>query len=192
MLMLALTIAAPAAAHRGEPHGDEAAPATEMAMAAPETRSQVPGPPPPAEAAPRRADAMAVARNLHPLSVHFPIALLLVAAFLEVAGIARRRWRADAAVRLLLVTGAAGALVAALLGWVHTGPWLGGDAVMQWHRWMGSAIALVAVALAWHAGRASERRVLLRTALVALALAVAVQGYLGGELSHGPGHLFAA
>ena len=57
------------------------------------------------------------APNFHPLVIHFPVALLLVAALADLVGMpfGRPRWLA-AAVTTLFVLGSAGAIVACLTG----------------------------------------------------------------------------
>jgi uncharacterized membrane protein len=126
--------------------------------------------------------------NIHPATVHFPIALFIVAGMVEALNLRRRRERLSAAVDVMVVAGAAGAVIAATFGWVHTGLWLGGDAAMQWHRWIGTSLAFIGALAAWLAIRDGGRTGL-RIALLILVAGAAVQGYLGGEISHGVGHL---
>lgn len=129
--------------------------------------------------------------RLHPLVIHFPIALLIVAAGLEAWG--RRRPSAALAgtIRLLVHLGAASIALAALSGWLladqtRRPPELQG--ALAWHRWLGVA-TLLAAGLACAAVRqrtpsASWHR--LRTAIVVgAALLVAVTGHLGGLLVWG-------
>ena len=131
-----------------------------------------------------------VLKNLHPATVHFPIALLLVAALVQAAALARGSARLENAVRVMAVAGGVGATVAAVFGWIHTGIWTGGDATMQLHRWIGSALGLAGPVIAWLALKPEAGRWAYITLLFAAALAVIVQGYLGAELSHGAGHLW--
>lgn len=58
----------------------------------------------------------------HPAAVHFLVALVLTAAFLEALAAVRRRPAHAAGVRLLLAVAAAGAVVAAPLGWAGPTP----------------------------------------------------------------------
>ena len=130
-----------------------------------------------------------VLKSLHPATVHFPIALFFMAALTELFIIARKGTGLEPAVRVLVYGGAAGAVVAALFGWIHTGLWFGGDTTMQVHRWNGMVIAVLGLAMAYLASRASASRTLLRAAIFSMAALVLVQGFLGGELAHGANHL---
>ncbi len=132
---------------------------------------------------------LAVIQKLHPATVHFPIALFLMAALTEIIAIARPSQGLSAAVRIMIYGGAAGAILAASFGWIHTGIWFGGDTNMQIHRWTGTAIAIAGVILASLASRKKTGRLALRVTLFGIAGAIFIQGYLGGELANGPNHL---
>jgi uncharacterized membrane protein len=134
-------------------------------------------------------DFVTVLKKFHPATIHFPIALFLMAALAELFVMAGRGAAAEPAVRVLIYGGAAGAIVAALFGWIHTGLWFGGDTVMQLHRWNGMLIAALGLALAALAYRPREGRALLRSGVFAMAALILLQGFLGGELAHGPDHL---
>jgi len=128
-------------------------------------------------------------KSLHPATVHFPIALLLMAALTELFVMVRRTPEREAAVKIMIYGGAAGAVVAALFGWIHTGPWFGGDTVMQLHRWNGMLIAALGMVAAWIAFRNPQSRGALRLTLFPIAALLIAQGYMGGELAHGLNHL---
>lgn len=128
-------------------------------------------------------------KNLHPATVHFPIALFLMAGLTEIFVIARRTPGREAAVRTMLYGGAAGGVIAVLFGWIHTGLWFGGETAMQVHRWNGMLIAAGGLVLALIARARPASRTLLRLMLFPLALLLILQGFLGGELAHGAGHL---
>lgn len=128
--------------------------------------------------------------NLHPATVHFPIALLLFAAFAELLSIARPGGRSRAAADIAAASGGIAASVAALFGWIHTGLWLGGGDIMQWHRWLGTGLGALGPVIALLALRKDESRLMLRLLLGLSAAAIIAQGWLGGELAHGFGHLW--
>lgn len=128
--------------------------------------------------------------RLHVVAIHFPIAFLLLAAFVELAGVARQRWKNSSAVRLLAAAGALSALVATALGLLHgsaddysgTLSW-----VFWWHRSLGIAVSVAAV-VTWVA---VERRVkkpgggFATAALLVTAALVGVTGHFGGSLVYG-------
>lgn len=189
-----LIIGGPLSAHGAEQHGNEQSAQSDVA--------EPDGPPSDLleHAASSRVDEVSnadphpleILRNLHPAAVHFPIALLLFAAAVEGLALFRASLSFDATVRLALYFAAAGTLGAAILGWVHTGLWLGGDALMQRHRWLGTVLVVFTMILAWLASRSGHSsRTPLRIGLALVATLVVVQGYLGAELAHGPNHLFS-
>lgn len=171
-------------------HGDEDHETAKVASTAEAASAKVPVQPAQVPEAEEQSRTMTFLRNLHPATVHFPIALLVTAALLELAGALRARWRMDGVVTVLACAGAVGALLAASFGWIHTGLWFGGKEAMVWHRWIGSLLVPAAALVAWLSTRCSSGRGALRFALGALALALLIQGYLGGELAHGAGHLW--
>ncbi len=135
--------------------------------------------------------------NWHPAAVHFPIALgmttvlLLVAARLNPA-----RDSFSAAARLLLPLAAISAVIAAVLGWHAFGTVehdAAGHAVMTRHRdWaLGATVFLALLALwdGWRWRSAQAVHGALLPAMLLLAGALAVTGWLGGEMvyRHGVG-----
>lgn len=195
-LLLSATIAF---AHGDEKHGEEAKrPAATTAVAAqPAHDMEAMGRAAVTEETTQGHDAEQVERggiagalkSLHPATVHFPIALLLMAALTELFVMARRTPEREAAVKIMIYGGAAGAVVAALLGWIHTGLWFGGDTVMQLHRWNGMLIAALNLVAAWIAFQNPQSRLAFRLMLFPIAALLIAQGYMGGELAHGLNHL---
>lgn len=192
--LFAAAIAPAAIAHGDEKHG--AAASESVAEPTPTAVSDEVADP---AAAPAAAEGDEVASsasvrtllsNLHPATVHFPIALLLVAALTEALAMARASQVLHSSARVMAVAGGIGAVVATAFGWIHTGLWLGGDTAMQAHRWIGTALAPTGLLLVWSGLADTQSRAPFRLLLFASALAVLVQGYLGGELGHGAGHLW--
>lgn len=190
-LLLLLVLAQPLSAHGEERHGEAPAdttPVSASTIEAPTTPEALAAEKAPARlAAEHDADPGSIWSSLHPATVHFPIALLLAAALAEFVSIFRPSTRLTNAVSVMAWGGAAGAVVAALFGWIHTGFWFAGDATMQWHRWTGTSLAVVAPIAAILSTRAN--RWPFRILLLAMTLALQAQGYWGGELAHGPNHL---
>jgi uncharacterized membrane protein len=129
--------------------------------------------------------------RFHVLTVHFPIALICAGALAEGWFMVRRQSNVSPTVRYCLVVGAAGAAVAAALGWPHA--MLGGfgdnaSATLAWHRWLGTATAAVAIVTAGvgeRDARRGSRSRFFRVLVFGLALMVTVTAHLGGMLTHG-------
>jgi uncharacterized membrane protein len=121
--------------------------------------------------------------------VHFPIALVLIAAIAELASLTTRfpGWHTVAVANIR--AGAAFAVASAGAGWllassriVEASPGL------EWHRWLGLAAGVAAVAAALGASdmnQSPRRRWLYRVALFSAAALVAVAGHFGARLVWG-------
>ncbi len=128
--------------------------------------------------------------RFHPSVVHFPIALLLLVALVEVAG-ATRRWRAvrgSAGFVLSLATVAA--FAAAILGWLLA--WSGSyrGAQVTDHMWCGiwlCAACLACLVLRRRGDRGPGAAYAL--GLAATVALTAVTGHLGGRLTYGDNYL---
>ncbi len=131
--------------------------------------------------------------RLHPLVVHFPIALVLVAAFLQL--LRGRRVPSETIVTCLRL-GAVSAVVAAGCGWLyaeHDGPGSSAADLLFWHRWTGVAGAVLGVLVVFLAQRARASSQSSTAYLAVLGLSVLGIGggaHLGGELVYGEGYLF--
>ena len=133
---------------------------------------------------------MAIIGRLHPLIVHFPIALVMLAAVLEVGAIPTRnpRWRTAAVFNVR--AGAALAVPAAIAGWLlASAPGTEAGPLLEWHRWLGATatLATVVAAITTLSYQRSPARHLLiyRAALFGAASLVAASGHLGGLLVWG-------
>lgn len=131
--------------------------------------------------------------RLHPMVVHFPIALLLAAALAELLVIVSRAGHFAFAARFCLWTGSIGAVVAAALGWVaaRSFPGVGPDAeLLSVHRWLGittAVLALVALGACERAHRSDSPRWrwAYRATLGLGCLVVGAAGHWGAALVYG-------
>jgi uncharacterized membrane protein len=133
---------------------------------------------------------MALVGRLHPLLIHFPIALVIVAVMAEgLAAVTQdARWRTMAVGNVR--AGAVFALIAAVAGWrLAVGMSIDPTPLLAWHRWLGTAAAAVTLAAAvatWNVDRRSSLEFwTYRIALVGAAVLVATAGHLGGLLVWG-------
>lgn len=135
---------------------------------------------------------MALAGRLHPLLLHFPIALLLIAALAELLSLARLpEWHLVAVANVR--AGAALAVATAGAGWVlATSRMVEVSPTLEWHRWLGLTAALAAVAAALATigiDDRPERQWRYRIVLWSAAALVAVAGHFGAVLVWGAGFL---
>ncbi|MGD9967305.1 MAG: DUF2231 domain-containing protein [Hyphomonadaceae bacterium] len=206
---VALAFAAPAGAHEGERHP----PANEQ----PAAEESAPGHDMPAMDAddlrwPTAEDMSGMAGHderpttltgrfvrwlgaWHPAVIHFPVALILTVAFLELAAAVRRKPIYNASNKILLAVGTLAAFVAAPLGWISAGlPAPDDESALTLHRWLGTAIPFLFLAL-WALKKPAEEAAvrksppLYEALLAAAVLVILAQAYLGAEVTHGAEHL---
>jgi uncharacterized membrane protein len=133
---------------------------------------------------------MAIVGRFHPLIVHFPIALVMVAAWAEGVALATHdsRWRTVAVINVR--AGALFAFAGAIAGW-RLASTLGIDSspLVQWHRGLGVAATVLTGAAAVATFRTSVGSLrdlwMYRISLASAAIAVAATGHLGGLLVWG-------
>lgn len=132
---------------------------------------------------------MALIGRLHPLIVHFPIALVIIAALAESGASLTRDWRWRLVAYANLRAAALFAIAAAFAGWRLAVAPGGSTAVVEWHRWLGvgAAATTVAAALATVGddGRSLVAGWTYRAALMSAAVLVIVTAHLGGVLVWG-------
>jgi len=137
---------------------------------------------------------LAVAPDLHPLFVHFPVALWLMAAVAALWGSARADERSSMVARVCLYAGTAAALVTLATGYLaaerlgHSAP---GHELVHVHRNLmiaATAIAAVTSTLAWifePTGRPGD--LLVAGLLVVLAAVTVLGADRGAQLVYGHG-----
>jgi uncharacterized membrane protein len=132
--------------------------------------------------------------RLHPLLMHFPIALVIAAALAEGAAIvtADESWRTVAVGNVR--AGAVFALVATVAGWrLALAPEMEVSPLLEWHGWLGTVAAGAALAAALATGGVRRRSAvgvqICRIALFAAGTLVAVTGHFGGLLVWGANFL---
>lgn len=136
--------------------------------------------------------------RLHPILVHFPIALVTVAALAEASRIARRIESLSPLTLPLLVLGAVAAVAATGAGWLNAAWEHGGETgdTLARHRWMGTIVSagLVVLAIyAWRVRRADpldSATLAQRFGVLLSAAIVGLVAHLGGELVYGEGYFW--
>jgi uncharacterized membrane protein len=134
--------------------------------------------------------------RFHPVSTHFPVALMFVAVFAEGLAWWTRRETWLQTVRFLVLLAALGAIAAVGLGWInasftsYTGQLAG---VLRWHRWLGTTTAVWAILCAGlvmmnDCKEGTKDRQRFRGALLLGAALVGISGFLGSALIYGLDH----
>jgi Planctomycete cytochrome C len=130
----------------------------------------------------------AIFGHAHPLLLHLPVGVLLLATLLAVLD----RWyyrdeRLTPTIRLALSVGAVSAVVAAFSGWLLAGKGDYDPDMLDQHRWTGVATAVLATLVWW----GWQANLLGTVALVGLSALLGVAGHFGGNLTHGTDFLWA-
>lgn len=132
--------------------------------------------------------------RLHPMVVHFPVALLLFAALLEIITYRNFQSPLRPAIQLLIKGGAISAVLSVAFGWLLAQDGDYGDDLLFWHQWIAISTALLA-SLAWrqlHSLRDQPVKSSIlryRTLLLLTTIGVAVAGHYGASLTHGKDYL---
>ncbi len=134
--------------------------------------------------------------RFHPVSTHFPVALMFVAVLAEGFAWFTRRESWLQTVRFLVVLAALGAISATVLGWINAyfTSYVGDSAqILVWHRWLGTGSAVWAILCAGlivmsRCQEGSPERQRFRGALLLGAALVGITGFLGSALIFGLDH----
>lgn len=132
--------------------------------------------------------------RLHPLVVHFPLALILFAAILELFSLKKFDSPFRPGISVALLIGMISAIIAVLLGLMlsNTGDY--GGNTLSIHQWTGigtAAIAILAFVLSKRVSRNfSDGSIkVYRTFLFTAAVGVCISGHFGAALTHGDDYL---
>ena len=130
--------------------------------------------------------------QFHPSIIHFPVALLMLAALAEFIYLFKPLPHLRNVLSFNLYLAAPSSIIAAVLGWCLAAaegvtPDLKGT--LYWHRWLGTGTAALALLLLvmWHFENTKSKSgpSVFRLLLFSGALLVAVTGHLGGQLVYG-------
>jgi mono/diheme cytochrome c family protein len=130
------------------------------------------------------------AGKFHLVLLHFPIALLIAAAVADLWASARKQPGPSPAVRFCTILGAAAAVPTAALGWAYAAAGHGASQPgnLMWHRWLGTAVAVWAVATAAVVERGARRGThgsMAQLMVLLGAFLVGVAAHFGANLIHG-------
>ncbi len=133
--------------------------------------------------------------RLHPLLVHFPVGLIIVAFFLEILTLIRKKTELREGITWMIYIGAVSATLSAIFGWfLKTQEAYSGQLVDN-HQYTGIATAVFAVITAFLLKNSLKQRVLnlkaYRLVLFITVILLSIAGHLGANLTHGEDYLTA-
>lgn len=132
--------------------------------------------------------------RLHPLILHFPIVVLIMAMVLEFFRF-RDRFRTEKLYHdfttYLWLTGALFAAVTAIMGlFLAKEPGYEG-ATLQWHKWLGVSVVFISTIIYWCRSAGWYNEKIARSGAVATILCLVVAGHYGSNITHGDNFIFA-
>lgn len=128
--------------------------------------------------------------RLHPMLVHFPIALLIVAACMEIVRMRKGNPALSEGITWLVYLGAASALISAGMGLLLEGSDAYSAAQIQTHKWTGlltAGLALLAAVLLRN--KPTNSLMPYRIVLFGSVICLTIAGHLGASLTHGDDYL---
>ncbi len=129
--------------------------------------------------------------RLHPMIVHFPIALLIFGAVLELLSVRKFQSKFRPGISLLVIAGSLSAILSAIFGYQLANAEGTTGATLDLHQQIGIGTAILSFILLFLLYRVGKkpaensRIIVFRSILFFTAIAVSVTGHFGGSLTHG-------
>lgn len=128
--------------------------------------------------------------RLHPLAVHFPVSLLLVAGLMELTTLKNYHSNLRSGIYILVLIGAISAVLSVVFGWLLADLESYGGETLALHRWTGLATAILSTLtfiFIYLIKKHDRRRLIIpyRTVLLASVIGITVAGHLGASITHG-------
>ncbi len=129
--------------------------------------------------------------RFHPILVHLPIGILLVAVFLKWLSLKPKYQSITIVLPLLLLFGAVSAVLTCITGYILSITDDYDTQAIALHQWMGIAVAVVSVLL--YAKEKSKKLDFISTKIILLCLSflIIITGHLGGSITHGADYLIS-
>lgn len=127
--------------------------------------------------------------RLHPLLVHLPIGILLLAVLFTFLSKSNNAYNFDKAIEYALLTGAIAALFSCITGYLLS---LSGDYeshLISYHQYVGIVTMLLAFAAYVLVKKGKVK--FIKWVMLLMAVLITITGHLGGTLTHGVGYLTA-
>jgi len=132
--------------------------------------------------------------RVHPLIIHFPIVVLIMAMVLEFFRF-KERFSTEKLYHdfttYLWLTGALFAALTAIMGlFLSKEPGYDGD-TLQWHKWLGVSVVFISSIIYWFRDAAWYSQRIARSGAVATVLCLIIAGHYGADITHGENFILA-
>ncbi|MEP7280047.1 MAG: c-type cytochrome domain-containing protein [Bacteroidota bacterium] len=126
--------------------------------------------------------------HLHPVLVHLPIGILLLACFFQLLSASEKYINLRHAIGITLFWGMISAMLSCITGYLLAGSGDYDEELVGRHQWFGISVALVSIAyyLLYRYGKIISYQWAMPVLLIGL---IAIAGHLGGSLTHGSDYL---
>lgn len=131
--------------------------------------------------------------HFHPVIVHLPIGMLMIAAILEYISRKKKIDILQPAIAPVLWWGMISAIISCFLGYLLSTSGEYNEDTLFWHQWMGIGVAVISLG-AWYMKKNwqndSTMRKIYVPSLYLIIILVMGTGHLGGSMTHGDDYLY--
>ena len=131
-------------------------------------------------------DVISFSGRFHPIFVHLPIGLIVVAVILDWKNSEGHR---DGVIKNIWFWAGVTGVVSAICGWFLANDGAYDNWTLFFHRWGGISIAILSFLAWWLRKKSSSKKVVKTSINWALILLLLVTGHLGGNMTHGSDYL---
>ena len=126
--------------------------------------------------------------HFHPLLVHLPIGILLIALLLQWMSSKEKYAISPEVIKLVLLTGLLSALLSCITGYLLSMSGEYDTTTVSWHMWMGIAVTIISMLLYVRVVN-KQYGWSYQFLSIGLLFSIVVTGHLGGSLTHGSDYL---
>jgi len=126
--------------------------------------------------------------HLHPVLVHLPIGILLLACLFLLLTVKGKNAHLQPAINIVLLLGVISAVASCITGYILSGSGDYDEELVGWHQWMGISVAVVSIGI-YYIRRKDYFKPQQWFLASLLGLLLVVTGDLGGSLTHGADYL---
>jgi uncharacterized membrane protein len=131
--------------------------------------------------------------RLHPLIVHLPIGILMLAFLMEIISRLNRFKNLKSSMSFILQVAILTSTLAWVTGWIMPKEGEFDENFIGWHFWTAAGMTVSTILLYWSLVTNDQRIKKLYTPLFFITIILlSLTGHFGGSLTHGEGHLFAS